>query len=92
MTLLSLVLALCPCLVAAPVEDDCCESPGTSMAGVCCEGDGGSGTTAPATTVLLAAPDFVAVPAFAGVLPSSVSARVPLIPTRPAVARAVLRI
>jgi len=91
-TLLSLVLALCPCLVsAAPVEDDCCESAGTSMAGVCCE-DGGPGSTLPAPTVFVAAADFaVALPA-AVAFPQPVSAHLSLIPTRPVVARAVLRI
>jgi len=62
------------------------------MSGVCCEGDGGSGTTAPATTVLFAVTDFVAAHPAAVDLPPFVQVRVLLVPTRPVVARAVLRI
>jgi len=92
-TLLSLVLALCPCLFCAQMAaDDCCASDGTSIGGICCADDSGSRTAVPSTSVLVFASGFalahpVAIDATA---PATVFAYP--IPTRPIVARAVLRI
>ena len=93
MTVLSLVFALCPCLVCAQMAaDDCCASDGPSIGGMCCANDSGSRTVVPSVTVL-AGPSDVA-PAHPMTIDAAVLVPVlshPL-PTRPIVARAVLRI
>ena len=90
---LSLVLALCPCLVFAQVTaDDCCASDGPSIGEMCCANDSGSRTVVPSAAGLTSASGLV--PA----QPMAIDAAAPMpvcvhqIPTRPIVARAVLRI
>ncbi len=93
MMVLSLVFALCPCLTCAQTAaDDCCASDGPSINGACCVSDGGSRTAAPSTTVLIVASGSLAAHPVAidATLPGAV--RVLQVPTRPTVARAVLRI
>ena len=92
-TVLSLVMALCPCLVCAEMAaDDCCASDGPSIGGMCCAGDSGSRTVVPSATVLVGAS------ALAPASPVTIDAAVLVpvlshpLPTRPIVARAVLRI
>jgi hypothetical protein len=93
MMVLSLVFALCPCLVCAEMAgDDCCASDGPSISGMCCANESGSRTVVPSATVL--AFDSGLAPAH----PMAIDAATPVpifvrpIPTRPIVARAVLRI
>jgi len=90
---LSLVFALCPCLVCPQMAaDDCCASDGLSIGGMCCASDSGSRTAVPSATVLAVA----SAPAPAH--PVTIDAAVPVsvfshpLPTRPIIARAVLRI
>ena len=90
---LSLVLALCPCLTCAQMAaDDCCASDGLSIGGMCCTSDSGSRTVVPAATVLAVSPG----PAPAHPLTIDAAMLVSVfshpLPTRPTVARAVLRI
>jgi len=90
---LILVVSLCPCLTCDQMAaDDCCASEGASIGSACCVNEGSSRTEAPSTTALT-------VTSLAGVghtvaidaaLPTT--ARAFRIPTRPAVARAILRI
>ena len=92
MTVLSLVFALCPCLVCAQMtDDDCCASDGLTIGGICCPDDSGSRTVVPSAAVSaftsgLASTHPVAIEA----PPTPVFAHP--IPTRPNIARAVLRI
>ena len=93
MTVLSLVFALCPCLVCAQMaDDDCCASDGPSIGGMCCADDSGSRTVVPSAAV------FAFASGFAAAHPMAIEAAAPApvfvrpIPTRPIVARAVLRI
>ena len=93
MMVLTLVFALCPCLVCAEMTaDDCCASDGPSIGGMCCAGDSGSRTAVPSATVLAAAPGLA--PAHPMTIDAAVFMSVLShpIPTRPIVARAVLRI
>lgn len=90
---LSLVVALCPCLTCAQMAaDDCCASEGTSIGAMCCAGDSGPRTAVPSPTVLVGAS------AFAPASPLTIDAAVFMpvlshpLPTRPIVARAILRI
>ncbi len=94
MIAVSLVLALCPCLTfAQPIEDDCCDSSGPSMSGLCCDENGSSRSTPPSATFLLASPDATSAPLVAWASALSFPAYLNhVIPTRPVVARAVLRI
>jgi len=90
---LSLVLALCPCLVCAQMAaDDCCASDGLSIGGLCCASASGSRTVAPSATVLAVASG----PAPAHPMTNDAAVLVSVfshpLPTRPTVARAVLRI
>lgn len=92
-TVLSFIVALCPCLTCAQMAaDDCCASEGTSIGALCCANDSGSRTVVPSITVLVGA----SAPAPAS--PLLVDAAVPVsvlshpLPTRPIVARAILRI
>lgn len=90
---LSLALALCPCLVCAEMAaDDCCASEGLSISGTCCASDSGSRTVVPSGTVLAVAPGPA--PAHPMTIDAAllVSVLAHPIPTRPIVARAVLRI
>jgi len=90
---LSLVLALCPCLTCAQMAaDDCCASDGPSVGAACCTQEGASGTAVPSPTVLVAASlSAVAQPmAIDAALPASIHGL--KVPTRPVVARAILRI
>jgi hypothetical protein len=92
-TVLSLVFALCPCLVCARVAaDDCCAPDRLSIGGMCCASDSGSRTVVPSSTVLVGASDFA--PAHPMTIGAAllVSVLSHPIPTRPIVARAVLRI
>ena len=93
MTVLSLVMTLCPCLVCAQMSaDDCCASDGPTIAGVCCAEDGSARTAVPSTTV------FVPAAATAATQATLIDMAVPMpvhalaIPDRPIVARAILRI
>lgn len=93
MMVLSLVFALCPCLTCGPMAaDDCCASDRPSINGACCVSDGGSRAAAPSTTVLtLASPSLSAqAVAIAAAMPAPADQL--KVPTRPVVARAVLRI
>jgi len=93
MMVLSLVVALCPCLTCAQTAaDDCCASDGPSINGACCMSDGGSRTAAPSTTVLTVAPGSLTAQPMALDANLPVAVRVLKVPTRPTVARAVLRI
>lgn len=93
MTVLSFVLALCPCLVCAEMAaDDCCVSDGPSIGGMCCSGDSGSRTVVPSATVLAFAPGLALAHPVVIDAASAAPAFVYPIPTRPIVARAVLRI
>jgi len=92
-TVLSLVFALCPCLVCAQMaSDDCCASDGPSIGGMCCADDSGSRTVVPSAAV------FAFASGLAAAHPMTIEAAAPApvfvrpIPTRPIVARAVLRI
>jgi hypothetical protein len=73
-------------------DDDCCASPRTSIGSACCVNDGSSNTPVPSATVLVAG----ATPAAAHPAAIDVSVPVPVhtfrVPTRPAVAHAILRI
>ena len=93
MTMLSLVFALCPCLVCAQMAaDDCCASDGSTIGGMCCSNDSGSKTVVPSATVLAVASGLA--PAHPMTIDAAVLVSVlshPL-PTRPIVARTVLRI
>ena len=93
MMVLSLVVTLCPCLTCAQMAaDDCCASDGPSIGGACCMSEGGSRTAAPSPTVVGApsGPAATHPVAIAAAMPSSFH---PIkAPTRPVVARAVLRI
>lgn len=93
MTVLSLVLALCPCLVCSQMAaDDCCTSDGPTIAGTCCGDDSGSRSVVPSATVLAFAPGFALAHPVAVDTATPVLFFVRPIPTRPIVARAVLRI
>ena len=89
----SVVFALCPCLTCAQMaDDDCCASEGLSIGGMCCASDSGSRTVVPSATVLAFASGLA--PAHPMTIDAAVLVPVlshPL-PTRPIVARAVLRI
>jgi hypothetical protein len=93
MTVLSLVFALCPCLLCTPTTtEDCCASGEPSIRGMCCANDSGSRTVVPAA----AGPSIAS--ALTPAQPMAIDAAAPVpvfvhqIPTRPVVARAVLRI
>lgn len=90
---LGLVLALCPCLVCPRMAaDDCCAADGVSMGGMCCADDSGSRTVVPSATALAVASGLA--PGHPMTIHGAVLMPVlshPL-PTRPIVARAVLRI
>lgn len=93
MMVLSLAFALCPCLVCAEMAaDDCCASDGPSIGAVCCGGDSGSRTVVPSPTLLAVASGFG--PAHPVIIDAAplVPALAHSVPTRPVVARAVLRI
>jgi hypothetical protein len=90
---LGLVFALCPCLPCAQMAaDDCCASDGLSIGGMCCTDDSGSRTVVASATVLALAPGLASAHpmTFDPALLATVLSH-PL-PTRPVVARAVLRI
>jgi hypothetical protein len=90
---LSLVFALCPCLICPEMAaDDCCASEGTSIGAMCCAGDSGSRTVVASATVLAVAPGLA--PAHPMTIDAAVLVSLPAlaIPTRPIVARAILRI
>ncbi len=92
-TVLSLVVALCPCLFCAQMaNDDCCASDGPSISGMCCADDSGSRTVVPSAPVLAFAPGLA--PAHPMAIDAAALAPVFMhsVPTRPVVARAVLRI
>jgi hypothetical protein len=92
-TVLSLVFALCPCLVCAQLApDDCCASDGLSIRGMCCSNDPGSRTVVPSATILLVAPGLAPAQPMAMDAAEAAAVFVHQIPTRPVVARAVLRI
>ena len=92
-TVFSLVFALCPCLVCADMpEDDCCASDGPSISGVCCAEDGSPKTAVPSATVFIPANAVAAVQTIAVDTAVGVSFHAYVIPDRPIVARAVLRI
>jgi hypothetical protein len=93
MMVLSLVFALCPCLVCAQmVEDDCCAPDGPSISGMCCASDSGSRTVVPSATVLAFDSGFAPAHPMAIDAAMTVPIFVRPIPNRPIVARAVLRI
>jgi len=92
-TVLSLVFALCPCVVCAGMAaDDCCASEGPSIGGMCCANDSGSRTVVPSAAV------FAFASGLASGHPMAIDAAMLMpvlshaLPTRPIVARAVLRI
>lgn len=93
MVVWSLVFALCPCLTCARMAaDDCCVSDGPSIEGMCCADDSSSRTVVPSATVLAVASGLA--PGHPMTIHGAVLLPVlshPL-PTRPIVARAVLRI
>ena len=93
MTMSSLVLALCPCLVCAEMAvDDCCASDGPSISGMCCANDSGSRTVVPSGAVFAFASGPASVHPMAIDAAMLVSVLSHPLPTRPIVARAVLRI
>jgi hypothetical protein len=90
---LSLVVAMGPCLTCAQMaDDDCCTSQGTSIGAACCVNDGSATPSVSSATALVFSPaPAVAHPV---VIDEGVSASLPTfrVPTRPAVAHAILRI
>lgn len=91
-TVLSLVLALCPCLVCSQMAaDDCCASEGVTISSMCCTDDAGSRTVVPAVAFLACAPAALAQPLAIDAAPPAPVFNLS-VPTRPIVARAVLRI